>query len=121
MINKTLLYSKYSLIFLVVLLAFMANLEFKQYRDQKAIEAQKASLQEQADSLSKKNRELNESLAYLNSTDFKERVARQQMNLKKEGEVVYGFTEADGSALQAGQQKAADSNFVKWWKYFFMK
>ncbi len=121
MFNKTLLNSKYFLVLLVILFGFLANLEFKQFRDQKAIEAQKADLQQQADSLLKKNRELNESLSYLNSPEFKERVARQQMNLKKEGEVVYGFTEAGGNVPQGSQPQSKESNFVKWWKYFFMK
>ncbi|HVY68202.1 MAG TPA: septum formation initiator family protein, partial [Patescibacteria group bacterium] len=68
----------------------------------------------------KKNDELNQSLQYLNSPSFKERVAREQLNLKKEGETVYGFSEAD-SASSTALAVPTDglSNPAKWWNYFF--
>ena len=50
----------------------------------------------------------------------KEKVAREQLNLKKQGEKVYSFTQIDGRSTASAKFAANDnaSNPVKWWKYF---
>ncbi|MBI5530103.1 MAG: septum formation initiator family protein [Candidatus Doudnabacteria bacterium] len=75
-------------------------------------------MRQQADALQKKNDDLSQSLQYLNSPSFKERVARQQLNLKKDGEQVYGFTDGNGSSTDS-QVAIKTSNAKKWWDYFF--
>ena len=102
---------------LLLLALFLGNLKYQQYRDQRQIEQQKQNLQQQADALQKKNNQLTQSLEYLNSTDFKESVARQQLDLKKEGEQVYSFSNAAETAASGAEAKG--SNFKKWWSYFF--
>ena len=105
---------------LAVLVAFFGYIRYQQYRQRQSIDAEKASLQTQIDGLEKKNQEMEASIKYLSSLSSKEKVAREQLNLKKQGEVVYGFTEMDAPAngqtgLAAGEQA---SNPVKWWRYF---
>lgn len=119
MLSKQKLSSKTAILGLIVLAGFLGIQEFKQLSNQKKIEAQKKSLQEQADTFTKKNSDLNQSLQYLNSPDFKEKVARQQLNLKKEGETVYSF--ADASILETADaaNRPKQGNFTKWWNYFF--
>ncbi len=119
MIKKEQLTSKFAIAAMLALAVFLGIQEFKQLASQKKIEAQKQSLQEQADTFTKKNRDLNESLQYLNSPNFKERVARQQLNLKKDGETVYSFADASGSESVSNSSETKDGNFKSWWNYFF--
>lgn len=119
MISKKTLSSKISLILLFALMLFLGNLKFKQVQGQKEIERQKSSLQKQADSLQKQNDELNQSLQYLNSPDSKEKVARQQLNYKKQGEIVFGFADTNISQTAPAQDTKNTGNFKKWWNYFF--
>ncbi len=119
MLSKQTLSSKIALIALALLMIFLGNLKYKQWKSQRQIEAEKLSLQDQADRLQKKNDELNQSLQYLNSTGFKERVARDQLGLKKEGEQVYSFSDAPQVAGATTDKQNAPGNVQKWWDYFF--
>jgi cell division protein FtsB len=119
MFSKQSLSSKIALCGLLALLVFLADLKYRQFKAQNEIASQEQSLQAQADVLQKKNDELNQSLQYLNSPDFKERVARQDLGLKKQGETVYNFGDPPpaSNALANGEPKL--SNLQKWRDYFF--
>lgn len=120
MLSKQALSSKIAICGLLLLLVFLADLKYKQYKAQSAIQQQKQSLQDQADALQKKNDDLNQSLQYLNSSGFKERVARQDLGLKKAGETVYSFGNGQtGTSSESGLAQNKPSNFQKWWGYFF--
>ena len=115
---KALISTKFFLVLLVLFLVFLGNLRFQQWKAQQAIEKEKQALSQQADALQKKNNELNQSLSYLNTTDFKERIARQQLNLKKDGEVVYTFTDPQASTSTPTGSTGGSNNFQKWINYF---
>jgi cell division protein FtsB len=117
---KQLLSNKPVLLLLVGLLVLLSNVKYRQWQIQRAIEKEKRILTEQADLQQKKRNELSESLSYLNSNSFKERVARQQLGLKKEGEVVYNFTENSSIKTDRVQEAANENktNIQKWWEYF---
>jgi cell division protein FtsB len=117
---KQLVSNKIFLFALVVLLAFLANVKYRQWQVEKSIDKEKQILTEQAEAQQKKRDELSQSLSYLNSNSFKERVARQELGLKKDGEVVFNFTENQyaGSASSSQTGKKGESNFAKWWNYF---
>ena len=104
----------------MALCAFLGAIKFKQYRAQSLVEKEKQKLSGQTRALEEKNKQLADSLAYLNSSNFKERVARQQLNLKKEGELIYSFKD---SAAPADNPPAlslsGQSNFQRWLNYFF--
>lgn len=119
MLNKKTISSKLAIIGLVILLIFLADLKYKQWKNQQEIEKQKQSLLAQADTLQKKNNELNQSLQYLNSPSFKERVAREQLNLKKDGETVYSFGDPSPQAPDGHERTDKSTNLQKWWNYFF--
>ena len=120
MISKQAISSKIAICGLLILLLFLADLKYRQYQAQREIQQQSQSLQKQADALQKKNDQLNQSLSYLNSPDFKERVAREDLGLKKSGETVYSFGSAQtGNNTQIPQTQDKPSNFQKWWNYFF--
>ncbi len=118
MMFKHAISSKIAITALFVPLIFLGNIKFKQWQKQLQIAKAKQGLEEQADALEKKNRELSQSLRYLNSLSFKERVAREQLGLKKQDEQVYLFSEAP-QVLGAVDSKQKQSNWKKWLDYFF--
>ena len=117
--NKQTLSSKIVIFGLIILLAFLGKLKYSQWRAQQEIEKQKELLQQQADALEKKNSDLNQSLQYLNSPDFKERVAREDLGLKKNGEQVYSFGDPTSATATPVAQNSGNQNPSKWWNYFF--
>ena len=118
---KQLLSSKISIVGLVVLLALLTNLKYQQWKSDSGVQKLKQDLEQQLSAQQKKNQELSDSLSYLNSDDFKEQAARQQLNLKRDGEVVYDFTQADQGPAPGQAQQVQTGNPQKWWKYFFGK
>jgi cell division protein FtsB len=118
MISKQTITSKAAILALVLLLLFLGFSKFKQWQNQREIVKQKQTLLAQAEAQQKKNEELKQSLEYINSPNFKESVARQQLGLKKQGEEVYSFVDAQSQANQT-QAETKEGNFTKWWNYFF--
>lgn len=113
-------FSKLGILFLLLLCAFLGSLRYRQWKNQVAIEKEKRALQEQISSFNKKNQDLSDSLAYLDSADFKDRVARQQLNLKRNGEVVFGFVDAPPAEPEgADGANSGGPNYEKWVNYFF--
>jgi cell division protein FtsB len=106
---------------MLLLCGFLANLRYQQWKNQVAIDKEKKSLESQISALNKKNQDLSDSLSYLGSSDFKERTARQQLNLKRDGEVVFGFTDAPTSTPPQNRALATANmpNYEKWIEYFF--
>ena len=112
--------SKLTLLLLLGLFLFLAYLRYGQWKNQVAIDREKKNLQDQIAAFSEKNQQLSQSLSYLGSSDFKERAARQQLNLKRNGEVVFGFTDSPPSvSTDASAQNNSVPNYEKWIEYFF--
>ncbi len=118
MLAKILFSSKLVLVLLLIFLGFLGNIKYKQWKEQNAIENEKQLLVAQIDSLEKKSEELSKSLEYLNSKNYKEKAARQELNMKREGEVVYNFSSNEGEKVNFNSEIKAKSNFEKWWEYF---
>lgn len=106
------------MIFLTILLVILLDLKYRQYQSQAAITKQVSDLTQETDALGKQNNQLADLLSKINTSDFREQVARQQLNYKKQGETVYGFS-ADQGGLSPGEAKPDRSNLRKWWDYFF--
>lgn len=119
MLTKQTLSSKAAIFALLILFIFLGNLKYKQWKSQREIEKQKQTLLKQADDKQKKNDELNQSLQYLNSPSFKERVARQELNFKRDGETVYSFGNSAAANQDTSGQNNKQTNIKKWWGYFF--
>lgn len=114
-------FSRKSILFLLVcLVIFLGYLRFQQYKQKASIDAERASLESQISGVERKNQEMDASIKYLSSLSSKEKVAREQLNLKKQGEKVYSFTQIDGRGNSSAKYALDDktSNPVKWWKYF---
>lgn len=107
-----------------VLILLLLLVEVRQFRQRYQIQKEIKSLQEQADQLNKNNQELQSMLSYLRTDEYKERAAREQLNLKKEGEFVFSFAEPEPQLSVAEQptqlaEFSNGSNYKKWFQYFF--
>lgn len=78
-----------------------------------------ASLRQKAEEVNRQNEDLSLLLSYLNTDEYKERQAREQLNLKKEGEFVVSLPK---DLEESGQQQGSDNDTSmaqKWFDYFF--
>ena len=87
-----------------------------------------AQLQKEAADLETRNNQLKQLIDYLDSPEYKEKAAREQLNLQSPGEVAVALPDADTQVLAAQAQSGTDdnhesqtddSNFSRWWNYFF--
>jgi cell division protein FtsB len=100
--------------------------QVRQYRTRRQVEKEIGQLSTQADQIQKNNQDLQNMIAYLKTDSYKEKTAREQLSLRKEGETVYSFSAAEAQAAIeekaaeiAKQQAKQSSNPSKWWNYFF--
>ncbi|MDE2312376.1 MAG: septum formation initiator family protein [Patescibacteria group bacterium] len=112
--------SKFALTLLAAGALVMGGWRYQQYKNQRAVLAEENSIKTQIASLEQKNQQLSDSLTFLNSSSFKDQVARGQLNLKKQGEIVFGFTSAANPQPNAPSQPDKP-NYEKWLQYFFDK
>ena len=116
---RRLLLSKPLVILIIILMAFIASLEYKQIQKRSKYNKEIAELQKQEQELVAENEALQKSLEYFNNEGFKEQIARRQLNLKKEGEIVVNFPSSTQTAPQPQDSAPPVSNPQKWWNYFF--
>ena len=117
---KKALTTKIASLGLVVLAIILGQSKYWQWRNQKAIEANIAVLKQQEAERQQKIDDLNQSISYLNSNDFKEKVAREQLGFKRSGENVYGFSEPTNAVQPvAATLQVKTNNTSAWWNYFF--
>ena len=110
---------------------FLSIPAFKEMQRSKAIEKEINALKEEAEKISKENNFLREQVQYLESDHYKERLAKDKLNLRNPGEkivMVQPVSEKDKdikgvtSDRVGGSDEKEDnnmSNFKKWWEYFF--
>ncbi|MBI4363508.1 MAG: septum formation initiator family protein [Candidatus Doudnabacteria bacterium] len=112
------LQSKIGTAVLILGLIFVLVIAIKLMSQKSDVESEIDKLQEQSDKISKENAELAELINYLKTDTYKERQAREQLNLKKEGEHVVVLPKIeDLDSAQSNTEKI--SNPRKWINYFF--
>ncbi len=116
--SKNLLSSRLTFFSLLILAGFLGRLKYLQYLQDKEVNSEKRQILAQIDALEKKNQDISNSLDYFKSDSFKERIAREQLNMQKPGEQVYSFR-AQEAPQTAGENRDAPqlSNPVKWLNY----
>lgn len=113
-------YSKSFLIVLALALIIAGALEYKQYHDRKQIDQEIAELLAEEDRLLSTNKQLEQSISFLSSPEYKEKLARMQLNLKKEGEIVVNFPTDNATSKVVTEAPTNSSNLINWWKYIFV-
>jgi len=111
---------------LLVLLFFITfKLSHQVYRQNKVNEEVEA-LQSEIDQLDQENKDLNELISYLQTDDFKEKEAKDKLNLIKEGEQLVLVKENEVQQKQEEKDNFKDTevivyhaNYYWWWHLFF--
>ena len=89
---------------------------YRKYQVQEKID----ELQQEVTSLEQNNQELNDMIAFLQTDEYRERQARQKLDLQKEGEQVVIVPELEDVEEEVDKgTEIALSNSEKWWNYFF--
>lgn len=114
-------YNRIFLVVLVVAFLISGGLEYNQYRQRKLVDSEISALKDQEKKLNESNQQLEQSINFLSSPEYQDKLARLQLNLKKQGEIVVNFPEKAGETEQANSgNHTAKSNIIKWWEYIFI-
>lgn len=112
--------SKLSTILLIIVFCAVAFITTELYMQKRQVDSEISRLQDQSSNLKKDNQQLSELIKYLDTQEYKEKEAREKLNLKRPGEEVVVLPE-DSSVN--GQVASAQSTNVpkpeKWFNYFF--
>ena len=104
----------------LIVLLVVFGLELNQWQQRRKVDAEIRHLQEEQAALEQRNNALQQSLQYFSSDTYKEKLAREQLGLKKEGEIVINFPPG-GVADSGGKEATPSNNLQKWWEYIFKK
>lgn len=123
---RSLVYVLVAILLLVVLLYITYRLSNQVYR-QNQINTEIMKLQTEITNLNQENQDLNELIGYLQTDEFREKEAKDKLNLIKEGEQLVLVKEKEMQIQQMNdehnQQQAEivvnHENYYWWWHYFF--
>ncbi len=114
------------IIILVGILFALIRIAKRKYEINKEI----SDLENQIFMLSEENRQLDRLLQYYNTEYYREKMAREELGLQKEGEEVlaipgdidrvehFGVEKKDSDLENKTENLFTKSNIYKWWKYF---
>lgn len=116
-----LLKSKFGTIVLCLALGGAGFLAARAIIQKYTVDRQIAQMQARAASISNDNQQLSDLVKYLNTDQYRQKAAREQLNLKKDGEYVVALPpdtqeSASGATTTTG---GTLGNPQKWYRYFF--
>lgn len=114
----TFLSNRFVIVLLVLSLGFLSFVKINQIREQRKLDREIQSLKSESKDVEEKNKQIEDSLQYLSSQSAADRIAHQQLNKKRDGEIAVVFMPTAGAAasIAAGH---TESNPKAWWNYFF--
>lgn len=109
---------------LLVILVWLATMQYRQWQQERAIDRQIQSLESQQRTIISQNEELANSLRYFTTDAYAEQVAKTELNQKRDGEMVIQFGGAADAAKTAPETfddstPSGMKNVLAWWTYFF--
>jgi len=115
---------KLSIILGIIILFFVFYRLSDVIYQQKGTKEEIASLQVEVDRLNKNNQNLEELISYFQTDEFKEKEAKDKLNLVKEGEQVVFLREKEIIKKEKMPNKKPEvtvnrPNYYWWWHYFF--
>lgn len=113
-------YSKWFLGVMLAVFLFSVALEYNQYRQRHTIDAEIEALKRQEQELQASNQQLEQSIDFLSSPEYQDKLARLQLNLKKEGEIVVNIPRQPAGQTEQSDNHSPKSNLIKWWEYIFI-
>jgi cell division protein FtsB len=105
------------LVFLLLIIFPLA----RTYTQRRLVEKEIEDVKKEISNFESTNQELKDMITYLESDQSLEEQARLNLNLKKPGEKVIVIEPAKNASSSGDINKTttAESNFLKWWHYFF--
>ena len=110
----------------VIIAGFISYSAVQKALRNKKIEDEVSSLKRQAEQIQKENDTLSQKIAYFQTPEFQEKVAKEKLNLQKPDEKVVVVKpeisqEVDRSPqiIQENQSEQKVANYKKWWNLFF--
>lgn len=111
-------HSKLFLGAVIIVLLAVFGLELSQWEQRRKIDSEISQLVAQQKDLEEHNKALEQSLQYFGSNSYQEKLAREQLGLKKDGEIVLNFP-PNGIQSNTSKPTPKKSNPQKWWDYIF--
>ncbi len=112
-------HSKLFLGAVVIVLLGVFALELQQWQQRRKIDSEISQLMAEQADLDQRNKALQESLVYFSSDNYQEKLAREQLGLKKDGEIVINFPSGGVISHPDELEPVQQSNPQKWWQYIF--
>lgn len=112
----------------IAILGFALVRSYEEYSRKKEVQAEIDALQKEAQKISKENSDFQERISYFGSQEYREREAKDKLNLQSPGEnvVVIKPSQTKDILTQKEEAKPRESpvadtrtNLRKWWDYFF--
>ncbi len=102
---------------LLLLIALALGQEtYRKYQITQEIQQQRQSIQQ----LSRENQDLEDLVSYLQTDNYRERVARERLGLQRDGELVVVVPEEDAVLVPEEDPLLLErTNPERWWRYFF--
>lgn len=114
----TFLSNRFVIVLLILSLGFLSFVKINQIREQRKLDREIQSLKSESKDVEEKNKQIEDSLKYLSSQSAADRIAHQQLNKKREGEIAVVFMPTGGATASVAVGPA-ESNLKAWWDYFF--
>jgi|SRR3989344_9153331 len=100
---------------LLFVMAITAKVLIQKYQ----VDQEIAKLEKEVEKVKHDNNQLSSLVQYFSTPDYQDKAAREKLNLKKEGEVVVGLPQQSETTSGANAQSQNQSNFKRWFNYFF--
>ncbi|PIR73708.1 MAG: hypothetical protein COU40_00975 [Candidatus Moranbacteria bacterium CG10_big_fil_rev_8_21_14_0_10_35_21] len=119
------IFKKALFVAILALIIFISTKIYQEFDKKNKIKKEIEAMEVQAEKIGKENLNIQEKIAYLKSRDFKEKEAKEKLNLQNPDEnlvvikpgIISEITPEDNSPKKQVVQQI--SNPLKWWKYFF--
>ncbi len=116
---KEFLNSKFATVVLAASLILIMTMAAKILVQKRMVDGEVAKLEKQMEKIKSDNEQLGSLIQYLNTPEYKERQAREKLNLAREGEHVVVLPQGEVAATSHEQTDTRPSNYKLWFNYFF--
>ena len=112
----------------IIIAGWISYLSFKESKRNNQINAEIDSLKAEAENLRQNNQEMTDKISYFETPEFQEKMAKEKLNLQKEGESVAVIkpnpslrNDQTGEDNNIGKVSGSVESpaYKKWWNYFF--
>lgn len=110
----------------IILAVFISSSAVREAYRSRKIEKEVEQLRQEAKRIQSENEQLAERIAYFETAEFQEKIAKEKLNLQKPDENVVVVKQgikkeevAGAETVVAEEQQQDLPNYVKWWNFFF--